>query len=155
MKLLILHCGVQSLMQTPRISTSSRGLYTERSLRVWIFTWTLKLKAFGFCYYVHLAFNLKQWKNKKIIYSVSCKCQELEKNLRVVHKQVARNHFLISAGKQNEKKKTKTSKSRWRTVRPLKGLAISLKHTWKRKLNTNAATVHDFHWAPPEWLARR
>lgn len=37
-------------------------------------------------------------------------------------------------------------------LNPLKGLAISLKHTWKRKLNTNAATVRDFHWAPPQLI---
>ena len=72
---------------------------------------------------------------------------------RKEHTQVTRTHVLMSAGKQNEKQKT--SKSGWRTVRPLKGLAISLKHTWKRKLNTNAARVHDFRWALPECLARR
>ncbi len=32
-------------------------------------------------------------------------CQELEKNLWVVHNQVTINHFLISAGKQNDKQK--------------------------------------------------
>lgn len=75
-------------------------------------------------------------------------CQELQKNLQVVHDQVTINHVLISAGKQ--KSKHKTSKSIWRTVTPQKGSAISLKHTWKRKFNTNAAIVGGFHWTPPE-----
>lgn len=58
-------------------------------------------------------------------------CQELEKNLGVVHNQVTINHFLISAGKQNEKQKSLDE----RTVLPLLGLAISLKHVEKKTLH--------------------
>lgn len=46
-------------------------------------------------------------KNNSLIYSVLSKCQELEKNLRVVHNQVTINHFRISAVKQNKMKNKK------------------------------------------------
>lgn len=80
-----------------------------------------------------------------IIYRTSCTCEVLEMDLWVVYNQVALN---LSAVKQNNiiyMEDSKTSE-RW---------AISLKHTWKRKLNTYAATVRGFHWAPPECLAKR
>lgn len=54
-----------------------------------------------------------------------------KRNLQVVHNRVTINHFHISAEKQNKKQYISTF--RWMTVRPLKGLAISIKHTWKSK----------------------
>lgn len=146
---LLLHCEVLSRILTLRISRSPRGPNHHLNTRPKIIWLLLN---------VHLAFNLKQrhvffsLKKKekekiKILYSVSCYYTE---NLRVVHNQVTRNQKSNQC-RENTKKKKKRKKQTEEKDKMFKiwmedsstserFVAISLEHTWKRKLLTQTLT---------------
>lgn len=137
----LVHCRVKSLILTLKISKSSQGacLYQEvpQGLNLHL---KMKTITIWLCLCVHLAFNLKQWKKRKTV------LHGMEKNIQGI----------ASDQCWNTKWNNKISKPRWGKGIFRESLAISLKHTWKRKLNTNAATVVlCFHRVPLVWLARR
>lgn len=104
--------SIESNTFSPRLSTPTRGpVYTDRTLKVWIFSGNTQTKTIWLLLYVHVAVNLKQWKNKKYniatVYHVS---QELENNLQVIHNQVTINQFSYQCEKTNWNTKKKKKK---------------------------------------------
>lgn len=62
MLIMVLADNAAHIEAKPDSMSSGGPLYNQRSLKVWLFTRNTQTKTIWLLLYIHLAFNLKQWK---------------------------------------------------------------------------------------------